>query len=243
MDIQTYYQTYYERNKKWHYLGEWAKDTSRMLTITKMLRKHLNAGSRVLDIGCGDAYLSTMSPEFKWTGIDINLEKARSRGIALIEHDISKTPFPMLEAHFDAVVCSEVLEHLFDPEAIHAEAKRLLKSKGQYIISTPNHSWIMNIILAGDNLVYDPDKSHTIEHIRTYTPTAHQKLLHRAKFDVKEFVGADAHFCAVFAGPALEVQTLAKEKGVDLSLAEIHEAFGKGFPMHQHTIIVRSEKP
>ena len=49
---------------------------------------------------------------------------------------------------FDAVVCLEVVEHLFDPVQLVETADQLLKEKGVVIISTPYHGYLKNLSLA-----------------------------------------------------------------------------------------------
>lgn len=44
---------------------------------------------------------------------------------------------PLMNACADAVVCTEVLEHVLSPEAVLLEAHRLLKPEGQLILSIP----------------------------------------------------------------------------------------------------------
>jgi 2-polyprenyl-3-methyl-5-hydroxy-6-metoxy-1,4-benzoquinol methylase len=52
---------------------------------------------------------------------------------------------------FDAIVCLEVVEHLFDPVSLVKAASQTLKAGGIAIISTPYHGYIKNLCLAFAN--------------------------------------------------------------------------------------------
>ena len=61
--------------------------------------------------------------------------------------DIWKTGLPYPDNHFDAVILSEVLEHLsFNPLPVLQEINRIIKTDGILYITTPNQVNIMNRI-------------------------------------------------------------------------------------------------
>ncbi|MEL6957187.1 MAG: class I SAM-dependent methyltransferase, partial [Pseudomonadota bacterium] len=121
--------------------------------------KHLalKPGSRVLDLGCGEGrhvHGLHMLGGMDVIGVDLDeasLEKARE-GLATLparrEDDHHTTQFQTGDATqlefadnaFDAVICSEVLEHLPDYDAALAEIRRVLKSDGRLCITVP-HAW------------------------------------------------------------------------------------------------------
>ena len=49
------------------------------------------------------------------------------------------------DACFDAIVCSEVLEHCADPEAILREMRRLLRRGGVAVVTVPNDPLILRV--------------------------------------------------------------------------------------------------
>jgi ubiquinone/menaquinone biosynthesis C-methylase UbiE len=101
--------------------------------------------SLVLDIGCaarmGPFILSGAA--LKAIGADISEEallyaskKWPGENLDYLATDAKYLPFK--EQVFDCVVSFELIEHLDDYEAYLAEVKRVLKSTGSFIISTPN---------------------------------------------------------------------------------------------------------
>lgn len=123
---------------------------------------HLNLppSSRVLDAGCGDGvYCEWLSHQGHAlvVGIDIStriLAIARSnvanRGNAnvmrFLAGNLERLPFA--DASLDAVVCSQVIEHLLDDQAGLNELHRVLRSGGQLVISTDNHDNLVTRWLA-----------------------------------------------------------------------------------------------
>lgn len=235
-DIQQYYAEYYEKMGANAYLGEKVAQSSRMLQIQDWLAKHVKPGGRVLDIGAGDGTYAVQNPQYEWHGLDINISKCQGKKITAVEWDLEQVPYPYPDQHFDAIVTSELLEHLFTPEKVIDQAKRMLKRDGVFIVTTPQHTWIVNVLQGFDNLVYDSDLSWRREHIRTYTYEAHRKLLARSGFGIEEYVGLDAHYCAVVHPMALKVQERLRENGVDVPVERLHQWMGQGLPLYQHTI-------
>jgi ubiquinone/menaquinone biosynthesis C-methylase UbiE len=52
--------------------------------------------------------------------------------------DLSKPPLPLGDGAFDLVYCSEVLQHLREPEKLLGEVRRILKPQGYFLIVTLN---------------------------------------------------------------------------------------------------------
>jgi SAM-dependent methyltransferase len=52
--------------------------------------------------------------------------------------NIDRSPLPYADAQFDAVTCSEVIEHLENFRALLREAHRVLKPGGVLVLTTPN---------------------------------------------------------------------------------------------------------
>lgn len=110
-----------------------------LLTCIRFIKAHRGLlTGRVLDVGCGQMPFRHLLPEgTDYTGIDI--PAATSFGMGkhpdVVEFDGTKIPFP--DAHFDTVMCTEVLEHATSPEALIAEMHRVLKPGGSLVLTVP----------------------------------------------------------------------------------------------------------
>lgn len=241
--LEAYYKSYHEKMGANGYTGDRHGMTSRFMLFKEQIEKHVPKGGRILDIGCGSATFAAQSPDYEWHGIDWDISPAAGKPITAITGNIERFPYDYAEHSFDAVLCSEVLEHLFDPISVHKEVRRLLKREGQYLLSTPNHTWIQNLIQGHQNLVYDPKMSHTIEHIRTYTYDSHKQCLAEAGFVIEEHVGADSHFCGILNPLAVQITKDINEKfGTNVTPWDVHLSMGKGHPFINHTIFLRAVK-
>jgi len=121
--------------------------------------KHLalSPGDRVLDLGCGEGrhvHGLYIQGGLQIDGVDLDepsLQKAldgfkdlppREPGdegtVNFSTGDATALDFP--DDTFDAIICSEVLEHLPDYDAALQEIRRVLKPDGRLCISVP-HAW------------------------------------------------------------------------------------------------------
>lgn len=126
----------------------------------------------LLDAGCGEGHLLSelfkTNPKACLFGIDITdvaLEKAINRcpQAQLIKGSLLKTPFE--SGFFDVIVCTEVIEHVYEYQALFTELIRILKPQGSLIITFPNELlWTLGRLLLGRRPVKVPD------HVNSFTP-------------------------------------------------------------------------
>lgn len=106
----------------------------------------LPPGSRLLDAGAGEqrnrkwcdhlVYVSQDFGRYEGTGNGVGLQTGHWDTSHIdIVCDITRVPQP--DGSFDAIVCTEVLEHLPDPLSALAEFSRLLKPGGKLILTAP----------------------------------------------------------------------------------------------------------
>ncbi|MCP4094500.1 MAG: class I SAM-dependent methyltransferase [Planctomycetes bacterium] len=94
----------------------------------------LPAGSRILDIPSGRGQFSDALREAGLDAVSADLNGQREDYLPL---DMS-APLPLEDASFDAVVCTEGLEHLLAPQSLVEELVRIVKPGGSIYLSVPN---------------------------------------------------------------------------------------------------------
>lgn len=153
-------------------------------------------GMRILDVGCGPAVQTGfLSMENEVHGIDISkhaLEHAAQRGLITHHVSVEEEGIPFPDEYFDIVVCTDLLEHLFDPMFTLQEIRRVLRRTGYAILAVPNHFfWLMRLrLLVGYNLVLpwheQPESSQEWNyiHIRFFTQQGFERLLEHAHFSI-----------------------------------------------------------
>jgi SAM-dependent methyltransferase len=109
----------------------------------------LGEAARILDAGCGTGYGTAelaLAGVASVTGTDIAAEAvghARSRygseRVRFVQGSCETLPFS--EGAFDVLVAFEVIEHLDRWQDLLLEAKRVLKSDGLLLVSTPNRDY------------------------------------------------------------------------------------------------------
>jgi len=115
----------------------------------------LAPGQRLLDLGCGEGRHVIAAHAVEGVdaiGVDLSLEDLATAAerlqaftdetgtaspalFALLAGDALRLPFP--DASFDAVICSEVLEHIPDYRGALAEICRVLRPGGRLCVSVP----------------------------------------------------------------------------------------------------------
>jgi len=100
------------------------------------------SGTIVLDVGCGNGYLSQklINKSNVVIGIDIDSQFTKEKKINFIVNDLNKYSIPIKDESIDIVVSCHCLEHLYRPDKTLLEIHRILKNGGYAIISVPNYA-------------------------------------------------------------------------------------------------------
>ncbi|MGH2655658.1 MAG: methyltransferase domain-containing protein [Actinomycetota bacterium] len=133
----------------------------------KIIQDFVPTSGRVLDIGCGSSRIVQNLP--RGVGMDLAIRKLRwlrSPGRMLLQGDMNHLPFR--DGAFDAVVCSEVIEHVPRDEVRLSEQIRVLAPGGMLILGTPDYGrrlwraleWTYGKVFPG---------GYAKEHINRYT--------------------------------------------------------------------------
>ena len=160
----------------------------------------LEAGNKILDVGCGDGSFSHyIKDKFnKIYGAEIAYEAAliaQKQNIITSVMDLNLS-LPYKDNTFDAVICSDVIEHLFDPGFLLSEIYRVLRPNGQLVLTTPNIRYFRHLY----RLIFEGIFPHTCSdtfvwgggHLHFFTRKDTHKLLIKAGFKkVKFFINQD----------------------------------------------------
>ena len=91
---------------------------------------------KLLDIGCGrKPYQALAHNVTEYVGLEIDDEGQRVHEFADYLYDGNKMPFD--DNAFDSIFCSQVFEHVFNPEEFIKEVRRVLKTDGQLLLTVP----------------------------------------------------------------------------------------------------------
>ena len=121
--------------------------------IINILQK--KGAKKVLDLGCGNGFLSKTLSDLgmEVVGIDPSQSGIDNCKKLLPNNKfycmgIYDDPSKIVEDNFDAVVSTEVIEHLFYPRELPRFAFKKLAEKGLLILTTPYHGYIKNLTLS-----------------------------------------------------------------------------------------------
>jgi methionine biosynthesis protein MetW len=175
--------------------------------IINISDKIVRPGSRVLDIGCGNAaFLSAIKQKKKIieTGIDISstaVEIAKSLGINARIFNVFKDDFDVL-GNFDFVTCFEVLEHIQNSEYL----MKLLIEKfpnAEFLFSIPNSGYIYSRCRLLFGRFPKQWHVHPGEHIRFWTKKDFSIILDELGFQIIQIYPASFPFFLSYKYPSL----------------------------------------
>jgi len=164
-------------------------------TIIPILQKH--SVKTVLDLGCGNGGLTAGLAEagFEVVGCDrdrrgIEIATAAHPEIEFHQAEFESIP-QILDRTFDAVISTEVIEHLYDPAAMLKCAHQMLKPAGLMLITTPHYGFVkqLSVVLGG---LWDEhhQTSRVGGHIKLFSPKGMRRILTEEGFSVSSIAGA-----------------------------------------------------
>lgn len=146
-------------------------------------------GERVLDVGCGEAAFTAALAEAGAlpVGIDVAgepLARARGRHQELDLRLVQATgQWPLEDSSFDVVWAGEVLEHVLDTGQLLSEIRRVLRSGGTLLLSTPDHGRLSMLLMALGVRSFEGHFDPRSDHIRFYTGRSLRELLLDFRFE------------------------------------------------------------
>ncbi|MEU6259429.1 methyltransferase domain-containing protein [Streptomyces sp. NPDC047043] len=194
-----------------------ASGTDRSLRQARMLARALGpvrpgrAPATVLDVGCGDGSAGAVAARVlaghRIVGVDWSqdaLRRAARRLPQVVRGELSGGGLPFASGSADAVLFSEVVEHLVDPDGALDELHRVLRPGGHLMLSTPNLAAWYNraLLLAGVQPVFSEVSlrrvhgrpgSQVVGHLRLFTARALREFVTASGFEVVRLEGAPFH--------------------------------------------------
>jgi 2-polyprenyl-3-methyl-5-hydroxy-6-metoxy-1,4-benzoquinol methylase len=160
------------------------------------LLSHVSAGERVLDVGCGEGHFATALADAgaQVVALDVAeepLRRARARradlDVRLVEPE---GPWPFEDSSFDVVWAGEVIEHVAATAAWLSEVRRVLRSGGSLLASTPAHDRLTLLRLALSRHAFAAHFEPRSDHLRFYSRSTLTGLLADFGFEQIEVRGS-----------------------------------------------------
>jgi SAM-dependent methyltransferase len=130
----------------------------RIQSALRRFARQVTASDRVLDLGSGAAPYAGIFPHRRYITADLLAPAA-------VTCDAAALPFAA--GSFDLVLCTEVLEHVPDPDAMLHEIRRVLGPRGALALTTPL-TWGV----------------HAAQDFHRWTGAGLERLLRRSGFDI-----------------------------------------------------------
>jgi SAM-dependent methyltransferase len=135
----------------------------------------LPAGSRVIDVGAGPCKYRSLFQHCVYTAQDFGGHRATHVGViaeewsyGAIDLVCDASAMPVADGSFDAVLCTEVLEHVPEPAKVVRELGRILRPGGRLMLTAP----------LGSGLHQEPD-----HYYGGFTPFWYERFLAEAGFE------------------------------------------------------------
>jgi len=143
---------------------------------------------RILDIGCAFGFFLTVAEKRGWEAYGVDLSQAACQyaveqlGMSVICGTVAQSGFA--DSFFDAVVMNDTFEHLSDPSAELAEARRVLRPGGHLFLVTQDVSSLIVRLLGRHWAQYKPR-----EHLYYFNRRTLRQILEKAGFEVLKIEG------------------------------------------------------
>lgn len=148
--------------------------------------------ARILELGCGSGATGKLAREKGKVGQYIGIELfAPMAAIAAQQIDVvhqgnvDDVDLPYSAGYFDALIMSEVLEHLVDPIETLGRLVPLVKEGGLVLASSPNVShWRIIARLMNGEFDYSDEGPMDRTHLRWFTPRSYAQMFSDAGVEV-----------------------------------------------------------
>ncbi len=187
---QLYSESYYTA---WGLQGDADNEATRQMKMATFGR-HLNLlarlgkQGRLLDVGCATGYLLEAAQVNNWAPYGVEyaawaaaIAQKKFGNEAIFNGTLEQCSFP--ENFFDAIVMSDLIEHVRRPQETLLKAKTLLKDDGLLLIVTPDTAALSNRLMGKRWTHYKPEHFFYFNH-RSFQYLAREsgwEIIHYAK--------------------------------------------------------------
>jgi 2-polyprenyl-3-methyl-5-hydroxy-6-metoxy-1,4-benzoquinol methylase len=143
-----------------------------------------NPNACILEIGCGNGNTGAIAISegkcARYCAVEIHtpaVEIAKTKITEVVQGNVETMDMPWTSQSFDALILSEVLEHLVDPWAVLRKLRPLMKPGALVFASTPNisHYKVVLMLLRGQFRLTDKGVTDRT-HLRWFTPQTFREM-------------------------------------------------------------------
>ena len=208
-----------------------ARIATDMLQGVRMTDRH---SDKIIDIGCGNGFVSQLFPNFDIVGIDISDGMLAHNPHKWIKAPAEKIPFP--DNTFDYVICRSLLHHLEQPLVGLKEMYRVLKPGGKFVCWDPNHGVLYELIRS---IFQHTDRFSHLHH--SFSDSALFEMIEKVGFKIteKRYIGYLAYPLLGFP----DIVNFHLPIGIGRVLIRIDDFISKTFLKRlSWSLLVRAEK-
>lgn len=167
------------------------------LNLMSQFEQRLGKKGRALDVGCGIGEILWAAVNSGWNaeGIDTSREfieiGKEKLGVEGKVSTLEDAHYP--NNHFDAVIMSGIIEHLYEPLETLKEIHRILKPNGWFWFDAPNEDGLymkagnLYMRLRGNDWVVTLAPTFPPFHVQGFNVKSLKTIIKRAGFELKDF--------------------------------------------------------
>ncbi|HKY55769.1 MAG TPA: methyltransferase domain-containing protein [Anaerolineales bacterium] len=174
----------------------------KLMMLDQLIRPHLKADSRLLEIGCGAGNLLLHAAVRGSYPVALDLARqalifVRSRLKEATSSSEAPRDFmclqsvgellPLATGSFECTLLSEVIEHLEAPQNSIKEAVRVLRPGGRLLVTTPNYRSLWPLMERVVDTLNMAPKMAGEQHISRFHPASLKRLLSEADLLIEYF--------------------------------------------------------
>lgn len=148
----------------------------------------LDNAKDVLDLGCNDGGFTMLLQKSGYNAVGFDLPRViakarRENPQATFIAGSAEKKLPFKAEMFDAIIASEIIEHVRKDVQLVSECHRILKKSGKLIMATPNPNYFIHTILRKLGRKWDEGKNM---HVQEYSVRQFRELLNQFdKIDIR----------------------------------------------------------